>query len=207
MDLNPEQIIADAQQRIALKEKLMLSDSKLQEQKKKLKTISCPRKLMHYHSSQEVTFRHIKIPTHFNWAEQFAPGIIKVKVYQPIELCSITSVLGALADQFYISRRIDKPIVFSDAFLFLSFTKYFEQDRQRQLSSSKKQLFDLTCFEGIFTHNLILFLQNFGVTSTRCLEELPKTFIPVNTCYYARDRATYFLRDPVASYSESRTIN
>ena len=39
MDLNPEQIIAEARQRVTLKERLALSDSKLQEQKEKLKVV------------------------------------------------------------------------------------------------------------------------------------------------------------------------
>ena len=155
----------------------------------------------------------LSLPVSFNWAEALSEGI-KVEISQSYNTCSLDAVLSCLADHFYISKKVEQPIILSSMSLAAGFKDNNNLDKRMEVTLDKRrlQVFDRSSFS---VHTLILYLEKYGAPTTSCLERLPEfsrsdsedikkakrqqleeifSTIPANTCYYAGERATFFLK-------------
>lgn len=166
----------------------------------------------------------MQTPKRFNILEleEVGPNI-SVATEQTYRTCSVESILVALADLFLISRKISRSVIFSDTFLLAN---YPEVEKDPRLFHPKTQKY-LKCSDkanvGYYVHSLLLFIENHGVMTTRCLAPLPRVqkdmsrieeheddtikkgcllikrtyrSIPPNSCYYPHSNLyKFFLRD------------
>lgn len=112
----------------------------------------------------------LKLPSSFSWRN--FPGLAQPTNQSSWGTCTIETILTCMADQFLIAQMVTQPVQFSSQYLLANYNRHprdplLKLEEDSYLHSSNRII------GGIEGYDLLYFIQQQGITTTRCMGMLP----------------------------------
>ena len=151
----------------ACKSKVKIKKRDLKNARKKLKHVDIGSSPL---PNQLNKFLFTKLPSSFSWRS--FPNIAQPTDQNVWAICAIESVLSCMADQFLIANMITQPVQFSSQYLLANYNRH-PTDPLMKLEEDSYLCSTEHITGGIGSFELLYFIQQQGVTTTRCMSSLP----------------------------------